>query len=281
LVDSAEAIFRFENGDREGGLDGFRSSADRILTELDSDPLGRGVVASRVLIARALAEAHGGRPEAALMTARQLEALCPEPFNDVTADLAYVLARAGAAIGDREAIASARRHLAVIRPVAPGPNAAAAAEAVEAYAGTGPVHDRFVRAAKLYEQAPRAVLAAEMWCEAARTACSPHQRGFALERARGLCAAHGLARVSALADEIASSAKLGPDSIGDLTPRERDVVLLAAVGLSNRQIGARLYLAEGTVRNYLSTAFDKIGVSRRSELASRLSSMGPDLVTGS
>jgi DNA-binding NarL/FixJ family response regulator len=57
-----------------------------------------------------------------------------------------------------------------------------------------------------------------------------------------------------------------PGVLADLTARERDVVLLAAEGLSNREIGARLHLAEGTVRNYLSTAFAKLGVSRRAEL---------------
>jgi DNA-binding NarL/FixJ family response regulator len=44
------------------------------------------------------------------------------------------------------------------------------------------------------------------------------------------------------------------------------VVALAADGLTNRQIGERLYLSDGTVRNYLSTAFAKLGVSRRAEL---------------
>ncbi len=269
LVDAAEAHLRFENGDVERGLDGLQRATDRILTELESDPVGRGVLASRRLKA-ALSEVHGNRPQAALATVRRIAALCPEPFNDVTADLAYVLARSGAALGDREAIRSGQRRLAVIQPVAPGPNVAATAEAVEAYAGRGPIYNRFVRAATLYERAPRAVLAAEMWCEAARTACSSDQRASALDRAHRLCAAHGLARVAAVADRIASTAKLGPEPIGELTARERDVVLLAAEGLSNRQIGARLYLAEGTVRNYLSTAFDKIGVSRRGELASRL-----------
>ena len=58
-----------------------------------------------------------------------------------------------------------------------------------------------------------------------------------------------------------------PGALAELTSREREVVLLAAEGLSNREIGARLYLSDGTVRNYLSTAFTKLGVSRRAELA--------------
>jgi DNA-binding NarL/FixJ family response regulator len=58
-----------------------------------------------------------------------------------------------------------------------------------------------------------------------------------------------------------------PKALAELTSRERDVVLRVAEGLSNREVGRRLYLAEGTVRNYLSTAFDKLGISRRAELA--------------
>jgi DNA-binding NarL/FixJ family response regulator len=53
------------------------------------------------------------------------------------------------------------------------------------------------------------------------------------------------------------------------------VVMLAAEGLSNREIGARLYLAEGTVRNYLSTAFAKLGVTRRAELGRLVATTQP------
>jgi DNA-binding NarL/FixJ family response regulator len=73
-------------------------------------------------------------------------------------------------------------------------------------------------------------------------------------------------RAAAIRDELATRPGR-PAALAQLTSRERDVVTLAAGGLSNRAIGARLYLSEGTVRNYLSTAFAKLGVSRRGELA--------------
>ena len=66
-----------------------------------------------------------------------------------------------------------------------------------------------------------------------------------------------------------------PAALAELTPRERDVVLLAAEGLSNRDIGRRLYLSEGTVRNYLSVAFGKLSVSRRAELGRLVASAHP------
>jgi DNA-binding NarL/FixJ family response regulator len=52
-----------------------------------------------------------------------------------------------------------------------------------------------------------------------------------------------------------------------LTVREAEVVHLLADGLSTRDISHKLTLTEHTVRNYLSTIYDKLGVSSRVELA--------------
>ncbi len=53
----------------------------------------------------------------------------------------------------------------------------------------------------------------------------------------------------------------------DLTPQELAVLRLVAQGLTNRQIAVKLYLGEGTVRNYVSSILGKIGVSNRAEAA--------------
>ena len=52
-----------------------------------------------------------------------------------------------------------------------------------------------------------------------------------------------------------------------LTGRERQVLELIAEGLSNRQIGERLGLAEKTVKNYVSRLLDKLGMDRRTQAA--------------
>ena len=56
------------------------------------------------------------------------------------------------------------------------------------------------------------------------------------------------------------------DPLAALDERERTMVLLAASGSTNREIGAELFIAEKTVRNCLTAAFAKVGVSRRTEL---------------
>jgi DNA-binding NarL/FixJ family response regulator len=51
-----------------------------------------------------------------------------------------------------------------------------------------------------------------------------------------------------------------------LTPREEQVVVLVAEGLSNREIAQELALSEQTVKKYLFRIFDKLGISTRVEL---------------
>ena len=58
-----------------------------------------------------------------------------------------------------------------------------------------------------------------------------------------------------------------PESIEDLdlSQREQDILQLLVEGLSNADIAQRLFLSEGTVRNYLSGLFTKLGVSDRTQ----------------
>jgi two-component system response regulator DevR len=52
-----------------------------------------------------------------------------------------------------------------------------------------------------------------------------------------------------------------------LTAREREVLGLIAEGLTNRQIGDRMFLAEKTVKNYVSSLLSKLGMQRRTQAA--------------
>ena len=58
-----------------------------------------------------------------------------------------------------------------------------------------------------------------------------------------------------------------PTELDALTEREREIFALIAEGLTNRQIGERLFLAEKTVKNYVSGLLAKLGVERRTQAA--------------
>src|SRR5262249_52414394 len=58
------------------------------------------------------------------------------------------------------------------------------------------------------------------------------------------------------------------DQAEELTERESEVLQLLAEGASNRDIGARLYLAEGTVKNHVSNILSKLHASNRTHAVS-------------
>lgn len=52
----------------------------------------------------------------------------------------------------------------------------------------------------------------------------------------------------------------------DITSREEEICTLLARGLTNRQIAEMLYISEGTVKNYISSIYDKTGIHDRAKL---------------
>lgn len=70
-----------------------------------------------------------------------------------------------------------------------------------------------------------------------------------------------------------SSPNRGPDAREKLTPHELSIAQLAADGLTNREIGQRLYLSHRTVGTHLHRIFPKLGVSSRADLAGTLKTL--------
>ncbi|MBU6533114.1 response regulator [Streptomyces mayonensis] len=70
-----------------------------------------------------------------------------------------------------------------------------------------------------------------------------------------------------LRGEQAGQQEEASDPLPGLTDREREILALIGEGLTNRQIGQRLYLAEKTVKNHISRLLAKLGVERRIQAA--------------
>jgi DNA-binding NarL/FixJ family response regulator len=112
--------------------------------------------------------------------------------------------------------------------------------------------------------------------ELARARDSLGADGAAAAWEAGRAAAPGESIARALAEEAADESTETPAHVGDperrarsdrLTAREREVVALAARGLSNRRIAAALVIAERTAGNHLAHVMDKLGLHTRSEIA--------------
>lgn len=83
-----------------------------------------------------------------------------------------------------------------------------------------------------------------------------------------LQAALGPTVAAALAGQISVPSHLRASlNRASLSFREKQILGMVVMGLTNSQIGSRLYLAESTVKSHLSSAFTKLGVRSRSEAA--------------
>ena len=101
--------------------------------------------------------------------------------------------------------------------------------------------------------------------------------GFLLKQVRGpalVSAVHTVAGGGTLFDDVAPAvararkpAAAGSDRLALLTDQERTVLRLIGEGLTNRQIGGRMGLAEKTVKNYTSHLLAKLGLERRTQAA--------------
>jgi len=66
-----------------------------------------------------------------------------------------------------------------------------------------------------------------------------------------------------------------PDALGELTPQQRQIVRLASDGLSDREIGDRLFLSPRTVSSHLYRSYPKLGVASRNQLRDVITRASP------
>ncbi|WP_072803043.1 response regulator [Rhodococcoides yunnanense] len=82
-------------------------------------------------------------------------------------------------------------------------------------------------------------------------------------------------RAAAVLMERLRSSRAMPGPLADLTERERTLLSLLGEGLTNRQIAERMFLAEKTVKNYVSRLLAKLGMERRTQAAVLASKLDP------
>ena len=61
-----------------------------------------------------------------------------------------------------------------------------------------------------------------------------------------------------------------PDQMTELSDREREVALLAAEGLRNKEIAQKLFISEETAKSHIRSIFNKTNIDRRSKLVNLL-----------
>lgn len=111
-------------------------------------------------------------------------------------------------------------------------------------------------------------------------ALSAGARGYLLKDNDGAALASGLRTVAGgqpvldplMASQVLNLVKNRGDMtaaarLSQLSPQERRVVAYLAEGLTNKEIGDRLGLTEKTIKNYLSTIFSKLNITRRTQAA--------------
>lgn len=73
-------------------------------------------------------------------------------------------------------------------------------------------------------------------------------------------------RMAALMRRTADNTEVNRKLLAEMTEREKEVCTLLAKGYNNRRIADALYISEGTVKNYISSIYDKTGIHDRARL---------------
>jgi DNA-binding CsgD family transcriptional regulator len=107
---------------------------------------------------------------------------------------------------------------------------------------------------------------------AARVRIQSRRGRWLLVHAFPMCGQPGVQGSIAVIIEPAKASEIAPIILRayELSPREQEISCLLGHGLTTTEIAQRLYLSPHTVRDYIKSIFDKVGVSSRGELVARI-----------
>jgi DNA-binding CsgD family transcriptional regulator len=127
------------------------------------------------------------------------------------------------------------------------------------------------RSAEELDSAAKSLSTLGAWLLAAEasTAAAVSYRAEGLSR-RASASARRAEELTALCGDVRTPGLSAGAEAGRLTRREREIAGLAAAGVSSKEIAAKLYLSARTVENHLQSAYAKLGVTSRDELAEAL-----------
>jgi DNA-binding CsgD family transcriptional regulator len=239
---------------------GERQLAREALAEMDGTLASHRAFAPELGLARAWVAAADGELTRARALARDTATAAERRGQTAYAVAAlHALTRLGEPAADELArLAGADgpggRPAAVEGPFAPAAAAHAAALAARDGEALDAAAERFVAMDAL-------LLAAE----AAGAAAAAHRDAGREDSARRSAARAN--RLLAECEQARPPTLPGDPIARELTPREREIALLAAAGLSSREIAERLVVSVRTVDNHLQRAYGKLGIAGRQELA--------------
>ena len=156
------------------------------------------------------------------------------------------------------------------------------AESLEALAGLAADQESVAEATRLWGAASalREAMGLARWpadqpayeADVAKASRSLGEEAFNAAWAEG--AALGIGEAVAYASRARGERKRPSSGWGSLTPTELEVVKLVAKGLTNPEIGERLFIGRGTVKTHLAHVFTKLDLGTRSELAAEVTRRG-------
>jgi DNA-binding CsgD family transcriptional regulator/tetratricopeptide (TPR) repeat protein len=256
------------------GADEARPLSDGIIAEATARGQGLGVTIAH--FARTILELGHGRYEDARTAALTVFEEDPLYFGTINlADVVEATIRSGDRAGAKAALARlAQRAEATATPW--GLGLLARARALVADDGAADLHYRrsiahLARSGLASEQARTRLLYGEWLRRRRRRRDARTQLRVAHEQLQAI-GADAFARRAH--DELLATGEQARARVTDtreqLTPRERQIVLLAAEGETNAAIAAQLFISPHTVSHHLRKAFGKLGVSSRRQLAAEL-----------